>query len=146
MKKLSMAFAALTLLSVSSAFANFVPGRVDTVVSCSTTLVNGYSIQITSTEGTPQYIANIYHGGVVGNTQIAGPIEVKMTTKGQKTTIVDTRSAGEYFKLVIDQQLNPQPQNSNVFTFVPNSKAKLNLQLASEPSLPLYCSFPVHIM
>ena len=143
MNKFSIALAALSLLTFSQAFANFVPGRVDTAVSCTNTLVNGYSVEITNTEGNPADVFKLFRGGVAGYTQIAGPVEVKMTTVNYVTTIVDTATGGEKVKLVIDQNLNKIPSNDQLKF---NSRARIVLQQADEQDLALHCGFPAHIM
>ncbi len=146
MNKLAMILAAVLVLAVNSAFANFVPGRVDTVVYCSTTLVNGYSFEVTNVEGTPGYFATISHGGVIGSTRLAGPIEVKMSSKGYVTTLVDVATGGQKLKLEVNQKLDPATQSSNPPSFSPNSRLSLHSPLPEEPSIPMYCKFPVHIM
>ncbi len=148
MNKLSMLLAILSLVVTNSAFANFVIGRVDVVVDCSTSLVNGYSLQVTNTEGTPGYFATISHGGVIGSTRLAGPLEVKMSTTNKLTTIVDAATAGHVFKLVINQnkQMNEVAQNPSDYSFKSNSRASFRSPLPSEPNLRMLCQFPVHIM
>ncbi len=139
MNKFSIALAALSLVTVSQAFANYLPGRVDAVVVCNTNTVNGITLEVTRQEGSTSYQAAVFHGGVVGNTKVAGPLEVKFTTKNYITTVIDTETAGQKLNLVIDSTLRPYHVEFN-------ARTGLNFDLAKASNLQMECLFPVHTM
>ncbi len=146
MNKLLIAVGAISILTASGAFANFQPGRVDTLVSCKTTLVNGYSIDIENVEGTQSYTAHFSHGGTIGQMPVANPIEVKIQYAKPPqtlTTVVDAATGGQNFKLVTNPAI-VQPQDSLRLHL--NAVVNAQLPAFSVQNLSMFCFFPVRPM
>ena len=139
MNKVATTFAVLICIVTVSAFADYHPGRVDTIVSCNAPEVNGYSIQITNVEGTRTLTAAVFHGGIVGPILPSAPtVEVAMTSQNFVTRIVDTSTGGQMFKLIVKQKSGTTPTL--------NSKVSFKLGSTEASNLLMFCKFPAHTM
>jgi hypothetical protein len=60
MNKLSIALAALSIMTAGQAFANFEAGRVDTIVTCTSGTVNPLTVTVTNVEGTSGDVLRVH--------------------------------------------------------------------------------------
>lgn len=143
MKKFVITVAAVLAGFVNVASANYVPGRKNVVVECRQHIVNGYAVNVISTEGTRELTGVVSRGGVAGYMPLKS-FDVYRHSNVDDMALAEYRDIatnGADFGLKLNT-LRSTPAGEGTYPGV--AKVRLGRRLVRISGL--VCRYPVHIL